>query len=279
MPRKSRMHSGKSGNGPAASGIKFRGRFVAPEDRGTPVLVRLSYVTHAVTTSVASVATLNNVFDTSAINSTSRWSSLKGIYQEWRPVGQAVTFVPHFRNAFVSSNTTTAGYDQQDSMSPLYLCPYKGASTALSTELNAVEHQHRIVGSLNQQLKAVVRMDEADEASWVSTSTTTPGAVMGVKSWCQYTTAGATDIVSFGTFIVDIMVQFRFPVATSLQKVTDPPGEEAKAPAAAGCVADAALPNGETRSGWFLPDVKGASRPTGAIATPEMSGRPGARGR
>jgi len=220
MPRtkkssKSKRSSGASNN---ASSIRYTGSLRAGSDT-RPITVTLSYPTQAAVTAASNVALTNNVFDTSSVNSSSRWSSLKVIYQEWRPVALKLTWVPQAEKAFVASHApATFGYDQTDTIGPMVLCPYKGSASAITSYLNAFEHQVRVFGPLNRMMTASVRMDEADEASWVSTSGTTPGAVMGVKVFNQVTTAGASDILSLGFFITDIVVQFRFPVATSLQQ-------------------------------------------------------------
>jgi hypothetical protein len=208
----------------AAGNVVYKGPLRGEEDDLRPFRTELKYHVQIQATAVASVATFNNVFDTSTVNSSSRWSSLKTIYQEWRPVGMIVDFYPSSRGGFVASSApATIGINQSESVSPLVLAPYKGASTAFSSLLNAVEHADLAISSQNDYNHCEWRMDEADEGSWVNTSGTTPGAVGGIKMFGYATTVGATDIVSIGFAVITLIVQFRIPVATSLQATAPKP--------------------------------------------------------
>jgi len=191
---------------------------------GQPVLTRISYGTTLSATSSGSAAVWNTVFDTTTVASTARWASMKTIYMEWRPVAMQVVFHPNAQNAMMASPTpSTMGPNFGGNFGPLFLLPYKGSATAVSSAANAMDHQYnRVIVSLNQKGRCSVRMDEADEASWVSTSGTTPGAVMGIKTYASWNTEGASDVTVLGLFEVNILVQFRAPVATSLQHDPNP---------------------------------------------------------
>jgi hypothetical protein len=204
----------------SAAANMYSGPSTGQEQNGQPFRTRISYGIACNPTASGNVATFSQAFDTSAVASTVRWASLKAIYAEWRPVALHVTFVPGFANAWVAPTASaTVGNTQALAVNPMFLLPYVGAATTISSVANAADHQfQRTFGPVNQPLRASIKMDEADEASWVSCNGTTPGAVMGVKAYTALNTTGATDTVFLGNFIIDIVIQLRSPVATTLQE-------------------------------------------------------------
>jgi len=217
----------------SASSIRFTGSVRAREDGFAPVTTRLSYEVQVWSTAAANLAVFNSAFDTSSVSSTARWASMKAIYGEWRPVALSVHYFPYTMGGIAPMSAAGAGAGQAQLTSPFFLLPYKGSATVIANLANAADHQVRVVSSSHGKgLSASVRMDEADEASWVSTNTTTPGAVMGIKTYAQQGTIGATDVFVWGSILVDILCQFRSPVATSLQLAPSAAKEESSSDSA-----------------------------------------------
>jgi hypothetical protein len=234
---RSRTHKSgqKKGGGAsrAAAATIYRGSLNAGADT-RPVVQALSFVQSCSATAAANAWVVQLVFDVSNIASAGRWSSLKTLYEEWRPVSLHVNYYPALQGYFATPATpSTNGIVQGNTISPHVMAPYKGSVTAFTTLANAFDHHPRNVKPINMPNSAFVKMDEADEASWVSTSGTTPGATMGVKCYMSGTCEGATDFNFFGYYVIEYVVQFRIPVATTLQAEEaipyTPPVDEQKA--------------------------------------------------
>jgi len=120
----------------------------------------------------------------------------------------------------VPRTAITTGVDQQSIVSPLYLCVSHGEDTALTSQDQAANHMVRVEGPINTKVVSSIKMKESDEAQWQSTQSGTT-SVMAIKPFLSGTSAGATDVISWGTLITTFAVQFRTRslVATALRRV------------------------------------------------------------
>jgi hypothetical protein len=225
------------------------------------VVQALSFVQSCSATAAGNAWVEALVFDTSNIASAGRWASLKTIYEEWRPVSLHVNYYPALQGYFATPATpSTNGIVQGNTITPHVMAPYKGSVTAFSSLANAFDHHPRNVKPINMPNSAFVKMDEADEASWVSTSGTTPGATMGVKCFMSGTCEGATDFNFFGYYVIEYVVQFRIPVATTLQADEAIPYTPPVNPERKECVSDETVSSVPQQG--FSPDSRHASAAT-----------------
>jgi len=99
---------------------------------------------------------------------------------------------------------------------------YHQDATAITTQDAAVNHQSHVLNSINEVLTSDVKMKETEEASWSKTSSPSLG-VFGIKTYLSGVSAGATDVIPFGTYILTYTIQFRFRVVSSSQLLLEPP--------------------------------------------------------
>jgi len=89
--------------------------------------------------------------------------------------------------------------------------------TAVSSLDHAVNHYPHKLIVCNSRAVMEIRMDETDEAGFVSVSSGTVPAFFGFKTFFTATTIAATAVIGFGTWICTYLVQFRGPVEGSTQ--------------------------------------------------------------
>jgi len=204
-----RNKKSKGGNGPAPQAIRYNGPVQLPNKNEQMVMVNLAIPTSMSTTSSASLANYSNVFSSADVTSATDWNDFKSLYSEARVVGMRVKFIPKFRHAVAASSVpATGGVNQSTAVTPLFLCISHSESTALTSLDQAVNHMSRKEASINEQQVCEIKMKESDEAQWFSTQSGTVN-VMSIKTWFAANTAGATDALTWGYFIVTFAVQFR----------------------------------------------------------------------
>lgn len=203
-------------SGPSVSAISYRGPIKAPDSKdGSPFLLNLNSVANASSTSSGSAFFYTTVFSCTTFTGLTDFTDAAALYQEFRCLAIEVIFVPADQGAITP-------FAIASNCSPLFLCPYHGDATALADTGSAFQHVPSTFRSVNQPNKAIVKMIEADEAQWFSTTAGTV-PIMGVKTMFNAVTSGATDTVSIGTMLLRSLFQFRGRVRSATQLVTKTP--------------------------------------------------------
>lgn len=187
------------------------------------VLVNMCISSVVSGTAVATAGLYNPVFQASDVTSATDWSSYKALYQEFRVVGLMLKFVPKYENAF-GGNQTLAGASPSvggpgipNEVTPLFMCKTHSSavSGALTTLDQASNHFDSKMIAVNRPLSCSIKMVETDEAQWQSTNSGTTGT-FGIKTFLNWQTLGATDVVNWGTMFEYFAVQFRGRVVSTL---------------------------------------------------------------
>jgi len=204
-----RNKKSKGGNGPSPQVVRYNGPVRLPNKDEQMTLVNLAISIPLTTTSSGGTATFSTVLSSADVTSATDWGDFKTLYQEARVVGMQAKFLPKLKHAIAASAVpATTGVNQAGAVSPLYLCVAHGESTALASLDAAVNHFTRKECAINDGMVVDIKMKETDEAQWFSTQSGTVN-VMSIKPFFTAATAGATDVVAWGTLIQTFAVQFR----------------------------------------------------------------------
>jgi len=170
---------------------------------------------------VASAGSYQHVFATIDALSAATFADYSGVWQELRILAMKLQWVPQCQNAQLNSSASNATL--VDSF-PMFICPYRGNNSTLTSAVQAVAHKPMQCKSLNQPQQATIKMDESDEAAFVSTSGATVPAVFGFKVfWSGTSGLVTTPVFNLGYFIVTWLVQFRGLVDGNTQARRKPP--------------------------------------------------------
>jgi len=230
-----RRGAGGGGEGPSPNTIVYRGPIDTMQSRNrapaTFTVPITDYLKASVTLS-SNTAFYNHVFAGVDVLSSFSYTDYSAAWQELRILGMKVRFIPQ---NFIQANSSPAATPIDPS--PHILAPYRGNATAFTSLSQAVVHKPAKIACWVDYLTAEIKMDEADEASFVSTQGGTVPAVMGIKSALNLTYSGsASAVVIFGYYIITWLVQFRGLVDGNTQVKTILSREPQRAVAADGRV-------------------------------------------
>jgi len=215
--KRQKPKSQTSMSGPRVSAVSYRGPVNAPDVKdGTPVLLNLAAVADVRTVSAGFTGTYSTVVSVGTFTALQDFTDMSALYQEFRCLAISVEFVPTLAGSALFSGVTNPGIAIASPNSPLFLAPYHGDATALTTTLAAFQHQPNTRRPINVAQTSVVKMSETDEAQWFSTTSGTV-PVMGIKSFYTCISNGATDTVYYGTALSKALFQFRGRVASATQ--------------------------------------------------------------
>lgn len=181
------------------------------------IMVNMTIASEVKTTSTAGAFTYNTVFAAADVTSATDWADYKSLYQEFRVVGVQTKFVPKLKNATppLAAANGTLVLATTSVIQPLFMCKAHGDVVAITTLDQAANHMDQKMNSINEPLSVQIKMVETDEAQWNSTTSGTTG-VFGIKSYfAGTTTAGGTEVVSWGTMFETFAVQFRGRVVSA----------------------------------------------------------------
>jgi len=218
----------------------------------------------------------NHVFAAVDVLTATTYADYSAAWQELRVLGIKVKFIPQ---NFIQANSVPAATPVDTSFHTL--APYRGNSTAFTSLLQAVAHKPAKIACWVDYNEAEIKMDEADEASFVATSGGTVPAAFGIKSALNLTYNGsASAVVVFGYYIVTWLVQFRGLVDGNTQmprRVSNAPSQESKDDGRADWVS---LPKSYLRQAIAEQLLEDASRPStqGAAAATPVSRTPNLTG-
>jgi len=222
MPKSSKGMKGKQksrkrvGGNVSATALTYRGPVDtmasfnrAPATETVPIT---DYLKGQVTLST-NTAFWNHVFASADVLTSSTWTDYSSAWEEMRVLGMSVKFIPQ---NFIQANSSPAATPIDTSFH--VLAPYRGNATAFSGLTTAAPHKPASIKCWVDYNSAEIKMDEADEASFVSVSGATVPATFGIKSALNLTYSGsASAVVVFGYYIITWLVQFRGLVDTNTQ--------------------------------------------------------------
>lgn len=198
---------------PSSSAVAYRGPVHVHQKDDSILSVNLSFVTGLTYTTVAGAASFNTVIAASAVTALSDWTDYAATYQSFRVLAIEAKYLPKLENSWNESTAILAATN----VSPLYLCPFHGDASAITTEDAAINHQKHTVKPINKTNVATVRMKEVDEAQWFSTTSGTTG-IFGIKPYQTISAAIAAAVIHWGRFLVTYAVEFKGRVVSATQK-------------------------------------------------------------
>jgi len=146
---------------------------------------------------------LNNVY-TSSSATWANFGTWAGLYDEFRVLGMQLEFFPNNRYSKVTT-TCTPGFGVVDHADSTPLTSYAAALAYASNRVLSIEDpwtdRSEYRGSSVPSL--IIRMDGAEEAQWLPTSSTS--SYLAIKIYFS----GLTASTSYGLFLLRGLVQFR----------------------------------------------------------------------
>lgn len=120
------------------------------------------------------------------------WTSIKGVWTEYRVLGFEVRFFPFNRY----SKTTTL-------CTPMIVCVDRQSNALMGSYQTAMSHASAKVVSLEDPWKETWKMKSVEEASYKSTNATS------ASGWIKYYADSLSVSQGYGRFFVYILVQLR----------------------------------------------------------------------
>jgi hypothetical protein len=184
---------------PPVDAIRYTGPLTMPNSGALNVLVNTQRLTTRATVSSTAGGNLNFqiIIDPTILD---QWSSLKGLYQEMRPLAFKCTYVPRFP----AWGTTSA---QALIVGPIVWYVDRDSTTGTPTDPQVGwRNAGAQVKSVNQRFVATWRMNSTNECSWGNTSTASyPIAKVSMSGGTGALSASST----YGDVFVELLCQFR----------------------------------------------------------------------
>jgi hypothetical protein len=172
--------------------MAYRGPLALPGTKEGDSLRTEELVFTGVVTSSAGGVIDSNYSDDPNSYALAEWTSLVGLYKEYRVLGFAVHFYPYNR---YSKTTTTC--------TPCIVVADRDSSAALASYQTAASHGSSEVRSWEDPWHKEMHALGAEEMQFRLTSGTS-----GTK-WIKFYSDGLTVSTAYGRFIVKLLIQFR----------------------------------------------------------------------